>query len=88
MNVRDFQQKRRNRPIAVTDVAISKIRRIKFWGFDINQEEFIRKKHIELLKEVQKLAIEILEEDKKLEEQKNKKLKKAVKEKFKTRIEI
>jgi ATP-dependent DNA helicase RecG len=41
-----------------------------------------------LLKEVQKLAIEILEEDKKLEKEKNKKLKKAVKEKFKTRIEI
>lgn len=41
-----------------------------------------------LLKEVQKLAIEILEEDRKLEESKNKKLKKAVKDKFKTRIEI
>ena len=41
-----------------------------------------------LLKEVQKLAIEILDEDKKLEEPKNKKLKKAVKDKFKNRIEI
>ena len=41
-----------------------------------------------LLREVQKLAIEILKDDSKLEETKNKKLKKAVKEKFKTRIEI
>ena len=41
-----------------------------------------------LLKEVQKLAIEILEEDKKLEKPQNQKLKKAVKEKFRTRIEI
>jgi hypothetical protein len=41
-----------------------------------------------LLKEVQRLAVEILEEDRKLEYTKNKKLKKAVKEKFKNRIEI
>ena len=41
-----------------------------------------------LLKKVQEIAIEILEEDRKLEEEKNKRLKKAVKEKFKTRIEI
>ena len=41
-----------------------------------------------LLKEVQKLATEILADDKKLEEEKNQKLKKAVKEKFRTRIEI
>ena len=41
-----------------------------------------------LLKEVQKLAIDILKEDQKLEDIKNKKLRKAVKEKFKTRIEI
>ena len=41
-----------------------------------------------LLMEVQKIAMNILEEDKKLEEQKNKLLKKAVKEKFNTRIEI
>ena len=41
-----------------------------------------------LLKEVQKLAIEIIEQDRKLEEDKNKKLKKAVKDKFNTRIEI
>lgn len=41
-----------------------------------------------LLKEVQKLAMKILEEDKKLENLKNKRLKKAVQEKFKNRIEI
>ncbi len=41
-----------------------------------------------LLKEVQKLALQILSEDSKLELSKNKKLKKAVKEKFKTSIEI
>ena len=41
-----------------------------------------------LLKEVQKLAIEILEEDKELGDPKNKKLKKAVKDKFKNRVEI
>lgn len=41
-----------------------------------------------LLKEAQKLATKILEDDRKLEEPKNKKLKKLVKEKFNTRIEI
>ncbi len=41
-----------------------------------------------LLKEVQRVAIKILEEDRKLEDPKNKKLKNAVKEKFKNRIEI
>lgn len=58
MNVHDFQQKRRNRPIEITNVAISKIRYTNFDGFNASQEEFIKKKHQELLKEAQKLNME------------------------------
>ena len=54
----DFRQKRRNRSIKITDVAISKVRYTKFEGFNEEQEEFIKEKHQELLKKAQKLNIE------------------------------
>lgn len=43
---------------------------------------------IDILKEVQKLSGDILTNDKKLEEEKNQKLKKLIANKFKNRIEI
>ena len=43
---------------------------------------------IGILKKVQKLAIDIMEKDPMLEEEKNKKLNELVKEKFNSRIEI
>ena len=43
---------------------------------------------IGILKKVQKIAIEIMEKDPKLEKQENKRLNKLVKDKFNTRIEI
>lgn len=57
MKVMDFRQKRRNRPIKITDVAISKIRYTKFDGFNSIQEEFIKQKHQELLIEAKKLNL-------------------------------
>lgn len=57
MNVYDFQQKRRNRPIAITDVAASKVRQIKLEGFDTSQEKFIQERHKEVLKEARQLNI-------------------------------
>ena len=57
LKVKDFSQKRRNSPIEITDVAISKIRYTKFDGFSIGQEEFIRERHQELLREAQKLNL-------------------------------
>ena len=43
---------------------------------------------IEMLKSVQSVAIKIMEKDPNLEQEKNKKLKKQIEEKFKDRIEI
>lgn len=57
VKVKDFHQKRRNRPIEITDVVISKIRYTQFDGFTSNQENFIKEKHQELLKEAQKLNL-------------------------------
>lgn len=47
MNV--FEQKRRNRPIDITDVAISKIKKVSLDGFSDEQEEFIRDRHRDVL---------------------------------------
>ncbi len=43
---------------------------------------------IEMLKGIQSLAIKILEDDEKLEKEKNKRLKEQISKKFKERIEI
>lgn len=53
--IRDFQQKKRDRPIAITDIAISKVPRTKFNGFSNKHNEFIQEKHKELLTLAKKL---------------------------------
>ena len=54
MKVNDFRQKKRNRSIKITDVAISKVRYTKFEGFNEEQEEF----NIGILAEYERLALE------------------------------
>lgn len=51
----DFGQKDRSRPIAITDIAISKVPKTHIPGFNNQQNEFIQNKHKELLEKVQKL---------------------------------
>jgi hypothetical protein len=45
----DFEQKKRNRPIKITDIAITKIPRIKFHGFTPDDNRFIQDQHKLLL---------------------------------------
>lgn len=52
---KDFEQKRRNRPVAITDIAISKIRKTKFTGFTTQQEEMIQELHKLALREAKAL---------------------------------
>ena len=49
-------QKKRNRPIAITDIAIEKIPRTHFFGFTNEQNLFIQEKHKELLKHAKDLC--------------------------------
>lgn len=51
----DFKQKRRNRPLAITDIAISKVRRTRLYGFDTEQEAKIQQYHKEVLSRAQYL---------------------------------
>lgn len=51
----DFKQKVRNRPIQIEDIAISKIRRVRFEGFTDDEEKFIQDMHKQVLKEAQML---------------------------------
>ena len=46
---RSFEQKRRNRPIIITDVAISKVPMIRFHGFSEEENIFIQQQHMRLL---------------------------------------
>lgn len=55
--VKDFQQKRRNKAIGITDIAISKIRKTEFFGFTTEQEEKIQELHKTLLRTAQMLNI-------------------------------
>ncbi len=47
--IRDFEQKQRNRFIQITDIAISKIRRTKIFGFTNEENDYIQKQHKRLL---------------------------------------
>ena len=48
--LRSFEQKRRNRPIIITDVAISKVPMIQFQGFSEEENVFIQQQHMRLLR--------------------------------------
>lgn len=50
---KDFEQKKRNRPIAITDIAISKVRCIQFQGFKAEHNKYIQEQH-KLLLEIAK----------------------------------
>lgn len=45
----DFKQKIRNRPIAITDIAISKVPRTHLQGFNSEENRFIQEQHKRLL---------------------------------------
>ena len=45
----DFQQKKRNRPLPITDIAISKVKRTRIFGFNDKENEFVQKQHQRLL---------------------------------------
>lgn len=47
--VEDFKQKNRNRPIEITDIAISKVSRIDLAGFSEEESAFIQEQHKLLL---------------------------------------
>lgn len=47
--LRDLEQKLRNRPIKITDIAISKVRRIAVPGFNNDENRFIQEQHKRLL---------------------------------------
>lgn len=47
--LRDLEQKLRNRPIKITDIAISKVRRIVVPGFNNDENRFIQEQHKRLL---------------------------------------
>ncbi len=47
---KEFQQKIRNRPIDITDIAVSKVRCIQFEGFTSDENRIIQKQHQELLR--------------------------------------
>jgi hypothetical protein len=51
----DFEQKKRNRPIKITDIAIMKVPRIKLQGFTPDDNRFIQDQH--------KLLLTIAKED-------------------------
>lgn len=40
-----FAQKKRNRPIAITDIAILKVPRVHIFGFKEDEDIFIQKMH-------------------------------------------
>lgn len=46
---RDFEQKNRKRPLIITNIAIDKVRQVKFQGFKQCDNEFIQKQHKFLL---------------------------------------
>lgn len=46
----DFRQKIRNRPILITDIAISKVPRTQLQGFSAEENKFIQEQHKILLK--------------------------------------
>lgn len=48
--LRDLEQKLRNRPIKITDIAISKVRRIVIPGFNNDENRFIQEQHKRLLR--------------------------------------
>lgn len=48
--LRSFEQKRRNRPIIITDVAISKVPMIPLQGFSEEENIFIQQQHMRLLR--------------------------------------
>lgn len=54
-STKDFEQKRRDRSIGITNIAIEKVPRTHIPGFSNEQNEFIQNKHKELLREAQKL---------------------------------
>lgn len=49
MLMENFAQKRRDRPIEITDIAISKVPKIKLSGFSEEENLFIQKQHKQLL---------------------------------------
>lgn len=53
--ISNFEQKRRDRPIDITDIAISKIPRTHFQGFSNEHNKFIQERHMELLSLVKDL---------------------------------
>lgn len=46
---KDFEQKVRNRPIKITDVAIEKVRKTQIFGFRSHENEIIQNQHKRLL---------------------------------------
>ncbi len=52
----DLSQKRRNRAIAITDIAIKKVPRTQLFGFSDEQNAFIQEQHKELLKIAKELC--------------------------------
>ena len=55
ITIKDFNQKRRNRAIAITNIAINKVPRTHLQGFTEEQNKFIQQKHMELLLLAQRL---------------------------------
>jgi len=48
-NFKEFEQKVRNRPIQITDVAIEKVRKTQIFGFRPDENEIIQEQHKRLL---------------------------------------
>lgn len=46
---RDFRQKERNKPIKITDIAISKVRKTEIFGFNDAENQYIQQQHKRLL---------------------------------------
>lgn len=55
MLMKDFRQKRRDRAIPITDIAIKKVKRIRLFGFSLEQEEAIQRIHKQVLLEAKRL---------------------------------
>lgn len=51
-----INQKKRNKPIAITDIAISKVPRTRIVGFSDNQNAFIQEQHKEVLRTAKDLC--------------------------------
>lgn len=47
--LRDFEQKGRNKPITITDIAIQKVRKTKIFGFVEDENRYIQEAHKRLL---------------------------------------